>query len=104
MIPESKKQICPIVRLLENISKKWTLLILKSIMNWAISYSDIERQVDDINPSILSARLKELQDIWFIDKRVISDSPVKIEYHLTKKWKSFEPILDNITDWAMQEK
>lgn len=63
MTPESKKQICPIVRLLENISKKWTLLILKSIMNGAISYSDIERQVDDINPSILSARLKELQDI-----------------------------------------
>jgi len=63
MTPEKIKQICPVVRLMEDISKKWTLIILKTIMAGASSYSDIEKQIGDINPSILSSRLKELQDM-----------------------------------------
>ncbi|MDC0506074.1 helix-turn-helix transcriptional regulator [Candidatus Gracilibacteria bacterium] len=104
MTPEKIKQVCPVIQLMGDISKKWTLIILKAIMSGSTSYSDIEKQVSDINPSILSSRLKDLQDMGFIDKNIVSSSPVKIEYQLTKKGKSFEPVLENISSWAMDNK
>lgn len=94
--------ICPVMDLLSSISKKWILLVIKSIAEGANSYSDIEKNLPFINPSSLSARLKELQELWFIEKKVISDTPVKIEYQLSKKWKSFSLLLDDIVDWAQE--
>jgi DNA-binding HxlR family transcriptional regulator len=67
------------------ISKKWMLLIMKNIYEGANSYSKIEKKVVGITPSTLSARLKELQEIQFIEKKVISETPIKVEYNLTKK-------------------
>ena len=76
---------CKITILLSMISKKWMLLIMKNIYEGASTYSEIERNVDGITPSTLSARLKELQEINFIEKNIVSETPVKIEYKLTKK-------------------
>jgi len=39
----------------------------------------------DINPRILSERLKQLQDEGFIEKKIISEHPLKAKYVLTKK-------------------
>jgi DNA-binding HxlR family transcriptional regulator len=48
--------------LISFISKKWVLLILKSIHEGCVSYTDIEKSLPQINPRILCNRLIELQD------------------------------------------
>jgi DNA-binding HxlR family transcriptional regulator len=53
---------CPITILLSFISKKWVLLIMKSINEGCVSYTDIEKNLSQINPRILCSRLCELQE------------------------------------------
>lgn len=77
--------ICPIASLMNIISKKWVLLIIRSIACGANCYSNIEKELSDINPAILSSRLKELQDTGLLEKNIVSQNPLKIEYRLTKK-------------------
>lgn len=71
--------------LLGFISKKWTLLIMRAIVNGANCYSEIEAQLPGINPAILSQRLKDLQEFGFVEKRIISEIPLKAQYHFTPR-------------------
>lgn len=91
---------CPINTLLSFITKKWVLLIMKSINEWCMSYTDIEKNLEMINPRILSSRLSEMQDFWFLKKKIISKSPLKAVYCLTEKWKSFTYNIDSMIDWT----
>jgi len=50
-----------------------------------MSYSDIEKNLEMINPRILSSRLSEMQDFGFLEKKIISKSPLKAVYCLTEK-------------------
>ena len=67
------------------ISKKWMLLIIDSIYRGSHSYGEIEKKVVGITPGTLSTRLKELQEMGFIEKVIISKTPIKMEYKLTEK-------------------
>ena len=96
------KSNCATMAIIELIAKKWTLIIIKTVSEWAGSYSTIEKQIPEINPSVLSSRLKELQSIGFINKKIVSSSPVKIEYSLSKKWESFSKQVENIVSWAQE--
>lgn len=58
---------------------------MKSINEGCVSYTDIEKNLIQINPRILCSRLCELQDFGFIEKKVISTSPLKAVYCLTQK-------------------
>jgi DNA-binding HxlR family transcriptional regulator len=96
------KQSCPVFFTLSLIAKKWTALIIKTLSDGAVSYSDIEKRATNISPTILSSRLKELQKFGFIEKRIVSENPVKIEYLLTEKGQSFAKHINAIADWSKE--
>lgn len=95
-----EKEICVFTELVNFLSKKWILLILKTISDWCKSFSEIEKNIIGSNPRILSNRLKELQENEYIEKKVISTSPLKTIYCLTEKWKSLCKHIDSIALWA----
>lgn len=94
------KSICPFLEIMSFLSKKWILLIIQSISEWCMSYTDIEKNLTWVNPRILSNRLKELQELWFVEKKIISETPLKAIYCLTKKWDSLSKQVESLSDWA----
>lgn len=99
-LTNQEKEICPFTELINFLSKKWMLIILKTISDWCKSFSEIEKNIVWSNPRILSNRLKELQDSNFLEKRIISQTPIKAIYCLTEKWKSLCKHIDSIAAWA----
>lgn len=95
-----EKEFCPFTELVNFLSKKWMLIIIKSISDWCKSFSEIEKNLIWGNPRIISNRLKELQWQWFLEKKIISETPVKIIYCLTEKWLSLSKHIDSISNWA----
>ena len=63
------------------MGKKWVLLILISIYSDTHTFSGIMKSIPKINTSILTKRLNELVDKWFITKTQ------KSEYFLSEQWK-----------------
>lgn len=82
------------------IGKKWVLLIIKSISDGCKCFSDIEKSLEWINPRILSARLKELEDFWFVWSHIKPNTKNKNIYCLTDKWMCFTQNIKNLEDWA----
>ena len=49
---------------------------------------------------MLSERLKELEQLNIVKRKVLPETPVRIEYSLTEKGKALEPIMTSIEHWS----
>lgn len=49
--------------------------------------------IEGITPKVLTERLRELEKLGIIKRRIVSEYPIKVEYELTDLGKAFEPVL-----------
>ena len=90
-MPELKA--CPIQTTFKIIGKKWTILILREMFRGVTQFNRFLERITGLTPKLLINRLKELQKSRIIIRKVVSDSPIRIEYHLTDLGKKLEPVL-----------
>ena len=49
---------------------------------------------------MLSERLQELEQEGIVERTVVPDTPVRVEYSLTKKGRALATAMDAIAEWA----
>ena len=86
----------------ELIGKRWTGAILYSLFHGLTRFSDLETAIPGLSGRMLSERLKELETEGVVQREVIPETPVRIEYTLTKKGLALRPILIAINGWAFE--
>lgn len=80
------EKTCSITKIVSNLSKKWTLLILRELHNNGTKrFNDLIRDMKNISPRTLSKRLKELEKLGLISKKRFNETPPRVEYSLTDK-------------------
>lgn len=57
-----------------------------------VRFSGLLRQINGSNKQSLSVALKELEDVGLLEKVVIKQKPLHIEYNLTEKGKLLTPV------------
>ena len=67
------------------LGKKWTGLIIHTLMEEPKRFSEIHTFIPDLSKRVLNERMKELEDCGIVLRNVITDRPVRTEYSLTKK-------------------
>lgn len=82
------------------LSKKWTGLIVLSLLNGPKKFSDMEQFIPGISPRLLTDRLKLLLHENIIRKNVYPETPVRIEYELTQKGLDLNDAYSKISEWA----
>ena len=55
----------------------------------------------ELTPKVLTERLQELQKLGIIKRKIISESPIRIEYTLTDMGKQLEPTLLAAASFSM---
>lgn len=94
--------ICPkFEKAIQLLGKRWVGLIVYQLLPGVKRFSDLEKEVH-ISAKILSERLKELEKENIVIRTVYPDTPVRIEYKLTEKGKSLEPVMKSIENWSTQ--
>lgn len=98
-----KIQMCPrFEAAFELLGKKWTGLIIRSLLSGAKRFSDIQEIIPNLSARMLTERFKELEEQGILVRRVYPEMPVRIEYELTEKGKALEKSMDEIQSWAEQ--
>src|ERR671917_2303399 len=69
----------------ELVGKRWTGAILFVLMDGPLRFSEVKLLVPDLSDRLLSERLKELEAEGIVERRVIEEVPVRVEYRLTEK-------------------
>ncbi|HEY5717904.1 MAG TPA: helix-turn-helix domain-containing protein [Motiliproteus sp.] len=94
-------QFCPIAKAMELLGEKWTLLILRELHMGATRFSELQRGLSLISPTILTKRLSELAAAELILRKKISGQR-GYEYFLTQAGKETLPLLRVVGEWGMR--
>ncbi|MEW9674188.1 winged helix-turn-helix transcriptional regulator [Ammoniphilus sp. 3BR4] len=87
---------------MELLGKKWTGLIIRVLLGGPKRFKEIKEQIPEMSDRVLSERMKELEDAEVLTRKVYPETPVRIEYELTPKGKSLEPVIQAIQHWGEQ--
>lgn len=82
------------------LGKRWTGLILGTLMHGPARFSELARSVDGVSQRMLTERLNELVDAGLVERTVLPGPPVGVEYGLTAGGRALEPALDELAAWA----
>ena len=93
---------CPIKHTFQIVGKKFTVLILRNMIQGGDTRFNQLLQIEGINAKVLSARLKDMERVGIIERKVYPENPVRIEYTLTEKGLALEPILEQMATYSMK--
>jgi DNA-binding HxlR family transcriptional regulator len=99
-MPELKA--CPIETTFRIIGKRWTVLIIREILRGHTQFNRFMENIEGISPKVLTERLRELERLGIVRRRIVSKYPVKIEYSLSDLGKGFEPVLLSAASFSMK--
>lgn len=91
-----ENETCPAQGLLKLLSGKWKPEIFRLAAEAPLRFSSLLRQIEGSNKQTLSVALRELEEVSLLEKIVIKQKPLHIEYNLTEKGKSLIPILKQL--------
>lgn len=95
--------VCPYYhRAVELIGRRWTGVVLSALLDGSTRFSELRDAIPDISDRMLSERLKELETAGIVERVVIPETPVRIEYSPTKKGRSLQGVVDEISAWASE--
>ncbi len=97
------ESLCPKFQAaMEVLAKPWTGLIVVTLAEGgrALRFSEIGERVPGIGDRMLSERLKELEALGVVERRVLSCRPVGVEYELTDAGKAFQDVSTAIARWG----
>ena len=84
----------------ELIGRRWTGAIIFLLLKQPCRFATLRDAIPGITDRMLSERLHELEEEGLVERTVIPESPVRVEYALTKKGRELAAAVDAIGDWA----
>jgi DNA-binding HxlR family transcriptional regulator len=92
-------QICSIARSLEVVGERWSLLIVRDVMNGRRRFDALQKGLG-VARNVLSARLQRLVEEEILERRAYQQSPPRHEYFLTEKGLDLWPALIALLHWG----
>ena len=101
MVLENFRCTCPITSALDIVGDKWSLVIIKQmLLQDCRTFKDFSESKEAIAPNILSARLKTLEKLKFIEKKKIPQNKKTNIYVLTENGLSLTSIIVELALWS----
>lgn len=90
--------------ILEELTSKWTLLVLNELCLGPVRFNALRRAMPDITQKALTQTLRRLEANGFITRTVLTQSPVAVIYEISALGRSLEPHLQAILRWVEENK
>ena len=96
-------EICPIRNVISRFGDKWSLLIILLLNeNEKLRFNQLGKMIPDISTKVLSSTLKTLEADNLVKRTVYPEVPPRVEYNLTKTGANLVPIINELTQWAIE--
>lgn len=92
-------QFCPVAKAAEILAERWTPLVLRELTCGSTHFNDLRRGVPLMSPSLLSQRLKFLEQEGVIERRR-ARSGQGFEYLLTDAGQELQPLIQAMGEWG----
>jgi DNA-binding HxlR family transcriptional regulator len=87
---------CPIASTLDLVGDRWSLVILRDLVNGKTRFAQFLDSPERIATNTLTARLTQLETDGLIASKLYQKRPKRFEYRLTEKGAALMPVLQAI--------
>ncbi len=98
---KSYGQFCPVAKAAELFCERWTALILRDLVLGSTRFSELQRGVPLMSPTLLSRRLKQLEAEGIVERRPLETGRGST-YHLTPAGAEFAPLVEALGVWGQR--
>jgi DNA-binding HxlR family transcriptional regulator len=88
--------------ILDRICNKWTLLVVATLDQGTLRFTDLHQQVTGISQRMLTLTLRQLERDGLVSRAVYAEVPPRVEYALTATGKSLIPPALALAGWAIE--
>lgn len=96
---EERRSACPIAGSLDILGDKWTLLVLRDLLDGKSRFSEFERSPERIPTNILTDRLRRLERAGLVEREKV-DGSKRWGYRPTDKGVAIRPVLLALVEWG----
>lgn len=94
---------CPIATSLDLFGDRWTLVIVRDLLNGKSRYAELASSPEAIPTNILASRLKLMEATGLVRRRRYQERPARFAYELTRRGQRLLPVLQAMCTWANDE-
>ncbi len=87
---------------LDRIANKWTLLVVATLDQNVVRFTDLHHQVPGISQRMLTLTLRNLEKDGLVTRTVHPQVPPRVEYELTSTGRSLIPPALALAGWAIE--
>lgn len=94
---------CPVRNILARLCDKWALLVIYILCmsdKESLRFMELKQHMPDISQRMLAMTLRTLEEDGYVTRTVFTEIPPRVEYALTERAKSLQPILGSLLQWA----
>lgn len=94
---------CPVETTLCLIGDKWKALILRELLPGAKRFGELKRSIGAVSQKVLTARLRALEEMGLVTRKVYAVVPPRVEYTPTQTGYSLRPVLEAMARWGSDD-
>ncbi len=91
---------CPSRQVLDRIGDAWSVLIVGSLKDGSLRYTELAQRVQGISPKMLTQTLRGLERDGLVTRTVHAVVPPRVDYALTTLGRSLLGLCDALQEWA----
>lgn len=90
-------QFCPLAKAAEVLTERWTPLVVRELLMGSERFNDIRRGVPLMSPSLLSRRLRSLEEAGVVERTAANGG---VAYRLTRAGRELQPLIEQMAHWG----
>ncbi|MBB3948654.1 DNA-binding HxlR family transcriptional regulator [Rhizobium skierniewicense] len=87
--------------ILDQIADKWSILIVAELCSGPMRFNALKRELRGVTQKALTQTLRRLERLGLVERRVITASPVAVEYSVTPLGESLKAPFQAIFQWSV---
>lgn len=91
---------CAVEAALSFIDGKWKGVVLYHLFEATLRFTEIRRRLPNITQRMLTNQLRELEADGLILRKIYPQVPPKVEYSLSTRGRSLEPVIMALKAWG----
>jgi DNA-binding HxlR family transcriptional regulator len=96
----SEREYCPVHEAIQVLQEKWTMHIVRALLDGPLGFNELGRAVGGCNPATLKVRLDHLEELGIVTRTVHSQMPPRTSYELAPAGVDLQRVIDEIDGWG----
>jgi DNA-binding HxlR family transcriptional regulator len=97
---QPEREYCPVHEAIQVLQEKWTLHIVRALLDGPLGFNELGRRVGGCNAVTLKCRLDHLESIGVVSRTVHSYMPPRTTYELAAAGHDLQAVIAAIDDWG----